>query len=94
MLLVSDIAGRALSDLPQDSSINFTPSHHVRREAWENIDRLRNPSEWPDELPERQLMFETLVVGNEGFPDRLSALRDAFTSFSSKEAMVVGLTEG
>lgn len=91
MLLVSDIAGRALSALPPDSLIQLTPSNDATVAAWDEIRRLREAAAWPKTKPERQSMFESLKSENEGFADRLSALREAFLRVSGGKA---GMGEG
>lgn len=89
-LLVSDIAGRALSALPANSPITLTPSKEASKVAWDEIRRLRDASAWPREKPERQSMFKTLVSNNAGFVDRLSALRQSFSRVSGEEVGLGG----
>lgn len=88
-VLVSDVAGRALSTLPPGSTIRFAPSKDVTLAAWDDIGRLKEASAWPKESEERQSMYEALVAGSAGFPDRVFAVRAAFSSISG-----VGCEEG
>lgn len=81
-VLVSDLAGRALSTLPPGSTVRFAPSKDVTLSAWEEISRLKEAAAWPKEPEERQSMYEALVAGNTGFPDRVSAVRAAFSHVS------------
>eukprot|EP00752_Nemacystus_decipiens_P004257 g3888.t1 len=81
-VLVSDVAGRALSTLPPNSTIRFAPSKDVTLAAWDELSRLKEVAAWPKEPEERQSMYESLVAGNAGFPDRVSAVRAAFSHVS------------
>ena len=81
-VLVSDVAGRALSSLPPDSTIRFAPSKDVTLAAWDEVGRLREAAAWPTEPEERQSMYETLLAENAEFPDRVSAVRAAFSGVS------------
>lgn len=81
-VLVSDVAGRALSTLPLGSTIRFAPSKDVTLAAWDEIGRLKEASSWPKESEERQSMYETILAGNAGFPDRVFAVRAAFSHIS------------
>lgn len=77
-VLVTDVAGRALSALPPDTPISFTPSNEATVDAWDEIRRVSEASAWPKGTRERQSMYGTLMSKNERFPDRLSALSEAF----------------
>ncbi|CAM9097696.1 unnamed protein product [Pylaiella littoralis] len=81
-VLVSDIAGHALANLPPESTIRFTPSQDVTMAAWDEIGHLKEVSAWPADTQKRQRMYETLVAGNTAFPDRTSAVRAAFSAVS------------
>eukprot|EP00903_Cladosiphon_okamuranus_P014343 g13317.t1 len=81
-VLVTDVAGRAISTLAPGSTVRFAPSKDVTLSAWEQIDRLKEAAAWPKEPEERQSMYEALVAGNAGFPDRVSAVRAAFSHVS------------
>lgn len=84
-VLVSDVAGDALSTLPPGSTVRFAPSKHVTSAAWEEIGRLKEASAWPEGAEERQSMYETLVAESAGFPDRVFAVRGAFSRVSDGE---------
>lgn len=92
-LLVSDVAGRALSALPPGSPIHLTPSKDVKEAAWKEIQQLRQASAWPKENPERHSMYKTLVAGNKGFADRLAALTEAFSRVSGGKDGAGGRSE-
>ncbi|CAN0163948.1 unnamed protein product [Ectocarpus sp. 12 AP-2014] len=93
VVLVTDVAGHAISTLPPDSTIRFAPSEHVTLAAWDEIERLKEASAWPKETQERQTLYETLVVRNAGFPDRVSAIQGAFSrvcSWDEEEEGIAG----
>lgn len=81
-VLVSDVAGSTLSTLPPGATIRFAPSKDVTLAAWGDIGRLTEAAAWPKEPEERQTTYETLLAGNAGFPDRVSAIRAAFSQIS------------
>ncbi|CAM9684093.1 unnamed protein product [Ectocarpus fasciculatus] len=85
IVLVTDVAGHAISTLPPDSTIRFAPSEHVTLAAWDAIERLKEASAWPKETQERQVLYESLLARNAGFPDRVSAIRGAFSRACSWE---------
>lgn len=84
-VLVSDLAGDALSTLPPGSTVRFAPSKHVTSAAWDEIGRLEEASAWPEEPEERRSMYETLMAENAGYPDRVFAVRGAFSRVSDGE---------
>lgn len=86
-VLVSDLAGHALANLPPGSTIRFTPSKDVTVAAWEDIGRLKEVSAWPTDTKERQFMYQTLLAENAVFPDRVSAVHAAFSRVSSGGAV-------
>lgn len=82
-LVVSDLAGQAISRLPADTPMLLTPSTAAKATAWEDIARLREASAWPNENTSARLsMYEALISQNAGFTDRLSAVRQAFSTVS------------
>lgn len=91
---MSDIAGRALVALPPGSLVHLTPSTEVTKGAWDEIRRWHEASAWPLETTERQSQYKTLLSGNGGFADRLSALRDAFRKVSAGGAASVQEGDG
>lgn len=84
-VLVSDAAGRQLSALPAGAGVRFAPSPLVTVTAWEEIGRLREASAWPKGTQDRRSMFDRLMEENAGFPDRVSAVRAAFSRVSGGE---------
>ncbi|CAM9440409.1 unnamed protein product, partial [Ectocarpus sp. 13 AM-2016] len=93
IVLVTDVAGHAISTLPPDSTIRFAPSEHVTLAAWDEIERLKEASAWPKETQERQTLYETLVSRSAGFSDRVSAIQGAFSrvcSWDEEEGGIAG----
>lgn len=93
-VLVSDAAGRELSALPPGSAVRFAPSDLVTVTAWDELGRLREASAWPKGKQDRRSMLETLVEENEGYPDRVSAVRAAFSTVSGGEGTGGGVQGG
>lgn len=82
-VLVTDLAGRALSELPPASRIRFEASRDVAVTAWDEIRSLRRSSGEPNSELERQRLYETLVAKNAGFPERMVAIQDTLGTVQS-----------